>query len=281
MAWKLLASATLAAALASSTACEAESLGMPPPGDETPVAVIVGGPGADTFGPTDPTATTGTADPTGAAGEDCDPLADPLEQCGPGFECNPIDFRCHEDTGTGAIDDPCTIVDRDLLIDDCSPELACGFVSAGTPRCVLPCQTIADDCPVGTLCMAQNNQFGFEGYCLPECDPSGEIACPSAGDVCEPRTAPSGLTTGACVPARSQGEGGGLLDEPCTVDEDCGLGFACTEAIFHTSLCQGFDRCCSATCDVNDPQCLGVDFVCSAFNDPASPGLGICRSPDF
>lgn len=265
-----------------------------PPDEDTltfgPNETLTFGPGSLTFPPAGPPfettgqeLTTGFDETFGDTSDvlQCDPLGD---DCPSGFVCSFADFTCYPSSGTGGLDEPCSITDASLLLDDCAGPLVCAFAGedalpGGAPRCALPCDATTG-CPAGSNCVLQANRFGVEGLCLSVCDPlQPEIGsplgpCPVAGDGCYPLLGVGGALTTGCIPA-----GQGQIEDPCAVPNDCGFGLTCVDAVFTTNLCSGFDRCCTQVCDPSNPLCVGADFACTPLNLPQDSGLGFCSAP--
>lgn len=244
----------------------------PPPGQTAGVSAGGGG-----QGPTDDSggSTTGVASLGGMPTEgepSCSPFDDPVQACGLGRECSFVDERCHDAPGTGTVGQPCTVTDPDLLLDDCAPALVCAFASSGQGRCLEPC-TNASDCAVGLACVVAPHE-AVPGLCVAPCDPLLQDCLGARGEACYPLALVGGQTAGACLPV-----GTADLDEACELPNDCRASMTCTDAPLHTSGCNGSASCCTLLCDIDNPECLGVDAVCYALDNPTQPSAGFCGAP--
>jgi hypothetical protein len=207
----------------------------------------------------------------------CDPW---LQDCPEGEKCAAYSSagdtwdanKCVMLTGTAQTGDPCTYGGADFGTDDCDVGYMCYYTNMESIGICVPLCTGTPDNP---LCEEMFNcSVSNEGsllLCLYACDPLLQD-CAQEGSGC--------FWDGAqfnCDPA-----GDIPTNEPCGYINDCLPGHLCLDA---TALpnCGGA-ACCSAWCDLADPQCLTMGTECIAFYDEgtAPPGLedtGICALP--
>jgi hypothetical protein len=207
----------------------------------------------------------------------CDPW---LQDCPEGEKCAAYNAgsdtwnanKCVMVKGTAQTGDPCIYDGADFGTDDCDVGYMCYYTNMeGVGICVPLCTGTPDDplCEEQFNCSVSND--GSLLLCLYSCDPLLQD-CTQEGSGC--------FWDGAqfnCDPA-----GDIPTNEPCGYINDCLPGHLCLDA---TALpnCAGA-ACCSAWCDLTDPQCLTMGTECIAFYDEgtAPPGLedtGICALP--
>jgi hypothetical protein len=234
--------------------------------------------GGDGDGDGDGTTTMGFVPDTDIPGANtCDPWA---QDCPEGEKCAAYNSagdtwdanKCVPLMGTAQTGDPCTYNGSVEGTDDCDVGYMCYYTNEeAIGVCVPLCTGSADDplCEEQFNCSISND--GSLLLCLYACDPLLQD-CEQEGAGC--------FWDGSqfnCDPA-----GDIPTNEPCGYINDCLPGHLCLDAEALPS-CQGA-ACCSAWCDLADPQCPVADTECIAFYDEgtAPPGLestGICALP--
>jgi hypothetical protein len=207
----------------------------------------------------------------------CDPW---LQDCPDGEKCAAYNAgsdtwnanKCVMLKGTAQTGDPCTYDGADFGTDDCDVGYMCYYTNEESVGICVPMCTGTPDNP---LCEEQFNcsvsNDGSLLLCLYSCDPLLQD-CSQEGAGC--------FWDGAqfnCDPA-----GDIPTNEPCGYINDCLPGHLCLDAVALPD-CSGAS-CCSAWCDLADPQCLTPNTECISFYDEgtAPPGLestGICALP--
>jgi hypothetical protein len=207
----------------------------------------------------------------------CDPW---LQDCPEGEKCAAYSAggdtwdanKCVMVTGTAQTGDPCTYNGADFGTDDCDVGYMCYYTNEESVGiCVPLCSGTPDNplCEEMFNCSVSND--GSLLLCLYSCDPLLQD-CTQEGAGC--------FWDGAqfnCDPA-----GDIPTNEPCGYINDCLPGHLCLDAAALPN-CVGA-ACCSAWCDLAEPQCLTPDTECIPFYDEgtAPPGLestGICALP--
>lgn len=242
-----------AVVLGAGPGCVAEEpLGPPPPNMTGPV----------TGGSTSLEGGSESETGSGAGPDACDPLADPLLECGPGQRCDLLTRTCVDASGIGVLDELCETTDdcnpglvcredrcRELCDPtleahaECSGEQVCTYADAPLPGlCRAPCSLLLDDCEVGT-------------------------------DACKRGLGPDAELLAVCI----ANPGAGVEGDPCTFDGECNPGFLCTPSELHTLPC--FDEapaCCAPICDTLQLLCLGLEPVCYPLGIPGQASVGFC-----
>jgi hypothetical protein len=234
--------------------------------------------GGDGDGDTGPSTTMGFV-PEVEMGADstCDPW---LQDCPEGEKCAAYNAgsdtwnanKCVMVKGTGQTGEPCTYDGADFGTDDCDVGYMCYYTNMESVGICVPMCTGTPDNPLCEEmfnCSVSND--GSLLLCLYACDPLLQD-CSQEGAGC--------FWDGAqfnCDPA-----GDIPTNEPCGYINDCLPGHLCLDATA-LPMCAGA-ACCSAWCDLSDPQCLTVGTECISFYDEgtAPPGLentGICALP--
>ena len=254
--WSLAASLTAVVAIPP-TACTSETpLGPPGKNMTGPVTTSSGGSGGT--GEDESGEGTETGTPGDMLGN-CDPLADPLAECGPAMACDLTSGECVPAPGTGEEDDLCASQ------EECLPGLLC----LGD-RCRSLCDaSVGDGCEEDQHCITVDPPI--PGICAAPC--SLIFAdCEQPGDACK-RVVAGGATAVACVPNL----GAGLTGDPCLLDTDCAIGYLCTDSSDHTLPCvDGAASCCTTVCDPVELPCFGLEPVCYALGIPGQEQAGFC-----
>jgi len=213
-------------------------------------------------------------DPTGSA---CSQLA---QDCPDGFKCIPADLDgtpgvdssiCVAVQGNGQPGDPCTCGAEEPG-DDCALGSYCdaNLCASGTASCQEICTGTLDDpsCSGNALCAVTND--GHTTVCEPECYPL-DLDC-SPGLMCLPHFA-SGETF-TCGPQAPMPAGQG---ETCGSFNSCLDGYACAAGTV-VQGCEGAS-CCTAYCDLANPQCPEGHSCQPVLPPPLPPALvdlGVC-----
>jgi hypothetical protein len=241
-----------------------EGLGPPPPNFSGPVTSGSPNDGSESASETDesgPLESETDESETADMGE-CDPLQDPLRECGPAMRCDPSTLTCIPANGAGLLHEIC------IDDDDCSPELVCHG-----ERCRSLCSPSIpgeQDCDNNQLCTVADAPL--PGLCL---DPCSLLLpeCSVAGDACKRALGPGDEPTSACVP----NPGAGVDGDACSSDGDCSPGYLCTLASTHTEPCfEGAMACCTPLCDTSDLPCFGIEPICHELGIPDQPSAGYC-----
>lgn len=206
---------------------------------------------------------------------ECNPW---LEDCPQGLKCRPylipnIGFegtKCMP-PGDDPIGAPC---DGDVLgsFDTCEQHAVCyNWIAEQEPVCVSLCNAPRNSCPPLTQCLVE--QGGIFAYCLPGCDP---LANHCLEQVCVPANEPGNWT---CVIPTAAGKFG----DDCSGAGSCAALHVCAEPNSAMECNPQANGCCTALCDLDNPQCPGVGQVCVPwYADEAPPtlaDLGVCRVP--
>lgn len=233
-----------------------EPLGPPGKNMTGPVTSGASGKGSDDDEDTE----SGSETETLGDNEDCDPLADPAVECGPGMACDLTLLECVPALGAGLEDEPCE--DQDA----CSPGLLC--VSG---RCRRLCDADRGvGCELEQICSSAVDPI--PGLCLDTC----ELVigtCPFPGDACKRVLDGSGEIWAACV----SNPGFGLASDACVDDGQCAPGYLCTDASEHTLPCvDDAARCCTPICDARELPCFGVEPICIVLGIAGQASAGYC-----
>lgn len=235
-----------------------EPLGPPPPNVSGPVTTTGLSTGATEGGDSGTDGGEKDLDFSSA----CDPLADPLTECGPGLACDVETLACVPATGTATVDDACT--------DDseCSPGLVCA-----DDRCQSLCDPSVegeDACDDNRLCTYADDPL--PGLCAEPCELVTQ-ACTIAGDACNRALGPGPAPVAVCT----TNPGAGVEGDACALDGDCFPGYLCTPAQLHTLPCAGdADFCCAPICDLLILPCFGLEPICYPIGIEAQDGAGYC-----
>ncbi|NVB36791.1 hypothetical protein G6O69_03030 [Pseudenhygromyxa sp. WMMC2535] len=246
------------------TACPEDAPLVPAPGDNIgelpgptsgPVTGSASGSGADTDTGDEPDLPT-----------NCDPLADPSEECGEGQECDPATLACTQATGQGDLDEACE--DE----DDCLAGLACaqGVCSAlCDAELVSPEPGSLGACAEDLLCIATDAPL--PGLCRAPCSLVDQL-CTDVDFSCNRGTV-EGAVQAVCTP----NPGTGLSADACEVDEDCEQGLLCTPVEEHSVTCNNdAAQCCTEICDALLLPCYGLEPICYALGISGQEDAGYC-----
>jgi hypothetical protein len=203
------------------------------------------------------------------AGDKCMPWAQHADASWNATRCTPVAANPREPG------DSCVAEGGGVSgVDDCALGAMCWDVDDdGEGTCVALCSG-SPDAPVceadGHGCSISNG--GVLILCMPYCDPLMQD-CPE-GDACYPET--RGFF---CSPDAS--EELGAFGDPCAYLNVCDPGLWCAPRS-DVPGCENDDGCCSAICDVADPQCPGAGQSCEAYPAAGSapPGHGLCVIAD-
>jgi hypothetical protein len=236
-----------------------EGLGPPPPNFSGPIT---------SGSPTDDSESASDTDESGIAESetgdlaDCDPLQDPVRECGPAMRCDVSTLTCMAATGAGLLHETCSDD------DDCSPEYVChGGRCRSLCSPTIPSEQDCDDAQLCTFADAP-----LPGLCL---DPCLLLLpeCSVSSDACKRALGPDEQPTSACV----ANPGNGVDGDACTSDGDCSPGYLCTLASTHTEPCfGGAMACCTGLCDTLDVPCFGFEPICHELGIPDQPTAGFC-----
>ena len=205
---------------------------------------------------TDESEDTGVLDTAG-----CDPLLDPLEECGADMACDLDTLTCVSREGAGVVDDVCD--------DDgtCSPGLICF-----DGRCHSLCDPEAADstCADAEVCVQALDPI--PGVCRETCVLLDQD-CTQPGDACN-----TGLGAGLePVAVCTSNPGTGADGDACQVDGDCASNYLCTSTAVHSVPClNNASACCTPICDVQLLTCLGLEPNCIPLSIPDQPDTGYC-----
>lgn len=248
--------------LCSLAACgpEPTDFGPPPPNMTSSAG---GQASSSSSGSSETSGTSETETETGGVEPDlpmqCDPLADPFEECGDLMRCDLATLTCVEALGTLGVDAPCTST------DDCVPGLACHL-----GYCTDLCNADADpdSCAPGQRCAAFG---GIPGLCLSTCLLSLQD-CAVPGQACN-----RGIASGELVAVCTGNTGQAAEGFACNFDEDCAGGFLCTPAANHSVACiDDASACCAAICELGVIACMGEEMTCVELDIENQPDAGFC-----
>jgi hypothetical protein len=257
--WAKLARASLIGLLAAQPlSCTAETP-LGPPGSNMTGPVTTGSNTAD-GDESGGDAETGETGAPGDSSTGCDPLADPVVECGPGMACDLTSWDCVAAGGQQQQDDPC------MATAECVAGLICV-----TGRCQTLCDVeLANACKDGRVCIAALPPI--PGLCAEPCELILD-ACSSPGDACKRALGMGGVPQAACV----GNPGVGLSGDPCLDDSDCAPAHLCTPSATHTLPCfEGASRCCAPVCDPIELPCFGLEPICYPLGIPGQEGAGFC-----
>jgi hypothetical protein len=234
-----------------------EDLGPPPPNYSGAVT-----------GSSSVSSSTSETDETDSAESDtsdqgeCDPLGDPLRECGPSMRCDVATLTCVPASGSGLLDETC------MSDEDCSPELVCSG-----DRCRALCSpTISgeDTCDNDQVCTFADAPL--PGLCLQPClllQPE----CSESSDACKRAMGPGQEPVSVCV----ANPGNGVDGDACSSDVDCSPAYLCTLASTHSEPCfEGAAACCTGLCDTFDLPCFGIELICNELGIADQPTAGFC-----
>jgi len=198
---------------------------------------------------------------TGTPGDmqGCDPLADPVSECGVDMVCDLFSNTCEPAFGSGGEDDPCA------TDDECEPGLICA-----SNRCRPLCDAALDEgCADTQVCAAA--VAPIPGVCLDRCLLVTN-SCEFPGDACKRVLGAAGLVA-ACIP----NPGFGAQGEACDSDPECAPGNLCTPAADHALPCANeAPSCCAPICDTRELPCFGFEPVCYTLALADQPNAGYC-----
>ncbi|KIG15774.1 hypothetical protein DB30_05344 [Enhygromyxa salina] len=218
---------------------------------------------------TDTDTDTGDSGESGDLGTDgeldlpgCDPLADPIEACGPAMACDPQTLACVPANGAGLVNDGC------MNDGECTPGLVCFDM-----RCRELC---GPDIPGEEMCnddrVCTRASDPLPGLCLEPCTLL-EQACSVAFDACNVAISSGGSLVSVCT----ANPGAGVDGDMCEADGECLPGYLCTAAAQHSLPCSGDAAfCCTPTCDVFEQSCFGLEPICHVLGLADQPGAGFC-----
>jgi hypothetical protein len=253
---------TLAAA-----ACAAEPGLDPPPPGMTSATIGIGDGDGDTDGESDTDTDTDTdtdADPS------CDPYADPATACPAGEKCNFTSETCAPVEGNAGLDEPCEVLDPDLVVDTCQAGLVCA--SDPDPRCLPPCLLATPTCDLDRVCGVVADPPP-EGLCFEGCDLLDQD-CSDTSDACYPIAGPT-TPVAACLPEAQSGVEG----DPCEAPIDCAAGYVCSDAAQHVLGClDAAPSCCTPLCDFDLQPCVGANPICTPLGVADQPEVGYCTA---
>jgi hypothetical protein len=235
-----------------------EPLGPPPKNMTGPVAggstSLEGGSESESGDSTD----TGDTEPS-----ECDPLADPVLECGPGMRCDLVTKACVETSGMGVLDEPCEDT------DGCRPGLVCQ-----EERCREPCDPTVDayiECEEdGQVCT--HADAPLPGLCREPCNLLLDN-CSLGTDACKRGLGPGAEPLAVCI----ANPGAGVEGDPCEDDSECYPGFLCTLAGLHTFPCvDDAAACCAPICDTLELPCFGLEPICHPLEISDQESTGFC-----
>jgi hypothetical protein len=229
----------------------------------------LGPPAANMTGPVTTGSNSSDDDGSGSEGETgapsdtsmaCDPLADPVLECGRGMACDLTSGDCVAAVGEQQAGDPC------VATDECVAGLICA-----TGRCQALCDVaVTDACAGDRVCIAATPPI--PGLCAENCDLILD-ACSVPGDACKRAVGMGGVLQAACV----GNPGVGLTGDPCLDDSDCAAAHLCTDTAVHTLPCiDGASRCCAPVCDPIELPCFGLEPLCYPLDIPGQESAGFC-----
>ncbi|HEY8377775.1 MAG TPA: ribulose phosphate epimerase, partial [Nannocystis sp.] len=209
-------------------------------------------------------------------GEKCMPYSGDGDNSWESLKCVPID------PNPGTTGDPCTVEGSGVSgIDDCDLHHMCWNVDpdTGEGTCVKFCSGSPDapSCDIpGTACTIANN--GVLILCLPMCDPLLQDC--AGGDLCIPN--PMNPESFICVLDASGEEG--QENDPCEYANACDPGFFCANPVVANECDPGAAGCCTAFCDLANPQCNNVGVQCLPWYEPGTAppnyeNVGYCALP--
>jgi len=226
-------------------------------------------------------ATGSTTSTLGGEGDACDPWA---QDCADGLKCAPYasddgdawDANKCTPVGEGASGGPCIAMKSMTSgYDTCEQGAICWDVDPATLSgvCYAMCKGSPNTpiCPPNSACSMTNG--GTVNVCLGTCDPL-QPKC-AAGQVC----VPDGSDQFLCFADAGQGKN---LYETCMFINECEPGLMCAAAS-KNGQCDGLAlQCCTAFCDLEDPNC-DVGACVPFFEMGAAPmgleNLGLCEDP--
>lgn len=192
----------------------------------------------------------------------CDPLLDPLDECGPELTCDLDTLVCVPREGAGLVGEVC------VSDDACSPGLIC-FDGRCRSLCDPEVESTCDD---GQICVHADDPI--PGICRESCILLDQD-CPEPGDACNTALGPGLEPVAVC----SQNPGTGVDGDACQVDADCATNFLCTDAQAHTFPCtNNATACCTPICDPLLLPCFGLEPICVPLGIPGQPDTGYCGS---
>lgn len=232
------------------------------------------------------TGSSSTGEPTGTTtmgeGAACDPWA---QDCDEGLKCAPYAddggnaWNANKCTpaGEGSAGGPCIAMGSATSgYDTCKAGAICWEVDPDTLAgvCYAVCEGSPNTplCTPGSACFITNG--GSVNVCLISCDPL--LSKCDAGQVCVPDDDGQFL----CLLAADKLPVG----ESCGFRNECVSGSMCADASKSTKVCdQNAVLCCTAYCDLKNPDCLdGLDCVPYFADGEAPPELatlGLCQDP--
>ena len=209
---------------------------------------------------------------TTTTGGDCSPYADPLAECGAGFECSVLLEECRPSPGEGALGDPCEVTDYEALLDDCEPSLLCIPFGGGHSRCMNLCDPDVGACPGEAICIEIDNDDEMvpvrAGLCFEPCSLLQQD-CRWEGTSCYVILGVGLEVGGGCFATGSPGPG-----ERCDGVDDCAPGNVCWNAEFVPG-CDDPETCCTPLCDADAPAC-DAPASCIDLGAPLEPNAGVC-----
>ena len=173
------------------------------------------------------------------------------------------------------LDEPCAVEESGVSgVDNCDLGLMCWDVDPDTLQgeCIAMCAGDVTDpvCPDPTdWCSITGD--GILTLCLGTCDPVAPDC--DADEVCVPVPTERFVCTTNATP-----EGEGNDGDPCEFVNVCNPGLVCVGAEFVPG-CDDEPGCCTAFCDLTDPDCSGTSCL-PWFEDGQAPAelehVGIC-----
>jgi hypothetical protein len=211
-------------------------------------------------------------------GEKCMPWSDDGDDIWNATRCSPVA------SDPGQPGDPCTVVDSGTSgIDDCALGSMCWAVDPESLEGT--CAEVCSGSAMNPLCEDPSYACilangGVLNVCLPLCDPllqecvEGHACYPSAG----------GFVCGPDVSHEL-----GAFGDACAFVNGCDPGHMCVAAEF-VPQCRGGGSCCTAYCDLEDPDastsCPGssdgqecVPFFEEGTAPPRYESVGVCAVP--
>ena len=210
----------------------------------------------------------------------CDPW---VQDCPDGEKCVPYGStggnwdanKCVPVLGDGQAGDTCTWDGTSVATDSCGPDTYCWDVVELEGELVGVCTEFCTGTPDDPICDQESScvivNEGSITLCIDTCDPLLQACGEGLGCFWTNNDFNCVFTAGDIAEA-----------QPCGYVNDCAPGLVCASSSVLPS-CEGTD-CCTAYCDLSDPDCPDAATECAPFFDegtapPNYVDIGVCILP--